>query len=234
VVARNPPTLADVMFEDFLNQEGYDRYTFEPDWSEVVGRPISTCPDYLLEIDGLKIACEIKGFEPSDKRDKIWDWSKGSFWVGQDDELAPIRQRLKDGAKSLKPLAGTGMPLVIVLANPPRPDLRRTNVDLDAFNLVSAMYGNTAVVASLEPDGPVTQVVTRGGRMARQHQYVSVVVTLSRIAPTGPVFADMYDTPGEEAVPLPDAVFEPGLRTRYGFRNDNGDCGIRFYGRVFR
>jgi len=35
--------------------------------------------DYLVQIDGSSVACEIKGVAPSDKRDKIWDWSKGGF-----------------------------------------------------------------------------------------------------------------------------------------------------------
>jgi len=135
------------MFEAFLDQQGHD-YVFEPDWSQIVGRPINTRTDYLVQIDGSSIACEVKGFAPSDKRDRIWDWSKGSFWVGPDDELEPIRRQLKEGAKNLKPLAGAGMPLVIVLADPPRSDLQRTNVALDSFNLVGAMYGNPAVKAA--------------------------------------------------------------------------------------
>ena len=75
------------MFEAFLDQQGHE-YVFEPDWSQIVGRPINTRTDYLVQIDGSSIACEVKGFAPSDKRDKIWDWSKGSFWVGPDDEPA--------------------------------------------------------------------------------------------------------------------------------------------------
>jgi hypothetical protein len=230
-VAGNPPTPADLMFEALLEQLGYDR-EFEPDWTEVVGRPVHTCPDYLVEFNGLQIACEAKGFAPSEKRDKIWEWSKGSFWVGADEELSPIRKQLKDAAKSLKPLAGAGMPLVIVLADPPRADLRLTNVSLDSFNLVGAMYGNPAVRASLDPDGPVTQIVTRNGEMARQHQHVSAVVTLSRIGPAGPVFADVYDAPGIDAVTLADSVFRKGVRTRHGFLA--GDTyGLRFYGGAF-
>jgi hypothetical protein len=87
----------------------------------------------------LQIACEVKGFEVSEKRTKIWDHGSGAVWVGPDDELAPIRQQLKEGAKSLKPLGGAGVPLLIVLANPPRLDLQSTHVDLDGFNLVGAM-----------------------------------------------------------------------------------------------
>jgi hypothetical protein len=120
-----------------------------------------------VQIDGSSVACEVKGVAPSDNRDKIWDWRKGSFRVGLDDELEPIRRQLKEGAKNLKPLAGAGMPLVIGLADPPRSDLQRTNVALDSFNLVGAMYGNPAVRASLDPDVRISQIVTRNGEMAR-------------------------------------------------------------------
>jgi hypothetical protein len=230
-VAGNQPTSADLMFEEFLGQLGHE-YVFEPDWSQVVGRPINTRTDYLVKVDGSEIACEVKGFAPSEKRDKIWDWSKGSFWVGADDELEPIRRQLKEGAKNLKPLTGAGMPLVIVLADPPRADLRLTNVELGSFNLVGAMYGNPAVRASLDPDGPVTQVVTRNGEMARQHRHVSAVVTLSRIGPTGPIYADIYDAPAIDAVALADSVFHASLRTRHGFLG--GDAyGRRFDGGAF-
>jgi hypothetical protein len=214
-----------------LPPTGHD-YVFEPDWSQIVGRPINTRTDYLVQIDGSSIACEVKGFAPSDKRDRIWDWSKGSFWVGPDDELEPIRRQLKEGAKNLKPLAGAGMPLVIVLADPPRSDPQRTNVAVDSFNLVGAMYGNPAVKASLDPDVPISQIVTRNGEMARQHQHVSAVVTLSGIAPNAPVFADVYDSPGVDAITLPDSVFRRGVRTRHGFLHDDA-YGLRFYGGAF-
>jgi hypothetical protein len=68
--------------------------------------------------------------------------------------------------------------------------------------------------------------------MARQHQHVSAVVTLSGIAPNAPAFADVYDTPGVDATTLADSVFRRSVRTRHGFLPDDA-YGLRFYGGAF-
>jgi hypothetical protein len=68
--------------------------------------------------------------------------------------------------------------------------------------------------------------------MARQHQHVSAVVTPSGITPNAPVFADIYDAPGADAITLPDSVFRRGVRTRRGFLPDDA-YGLRFYGGAF-
>jgi len=65
-----------------------------------------------------------------------------------------------------------------------------------------------------------------------QHQHVSAVVTLSGIAPNAPVFADVYDAPGIDAIMLPDSFFRRSVRARQGFLPDDA-YGLCFFGGAF-
>jgi hypothetical protein len=85
----NERTLADAWFEELLAQEGIDAER-EPDWPTIAGRPVSTNPDYLVELDGCEAVFEVKSFEPSPERDATWN-RRGAFTVGADVLFEPIR-----------------------------------------------------------------------------------------------------------------------------------------------
>ena len=69
---------------------------------------------------------------------------------------------IKAAAGQLKPFAGLGMPLIVVLANPPQPHGSRVMVTLDWTHILSAMYGD------FDPLAPVRDLRHGDGQLRRQ------------------------------------------------------------------
>jgi hypothetical protein len=90
--------------------------------------------------------------------------------------LGPIRGKIKEAARQLKPLADRGMPLAVVIANP-----NRAPVILGDQEIVWAMYGDPKVSFFASSTGPVGDPVfwaDRNGKLTGDHQYVSAVIVL--------------------------------------------------------
>jgi hypothetical protein len=92
--------------------------------------------------------------------------------------LRPVRNKIRAAAKQLKPLAGSGRPLVIVLANP-----RGAWVGLAPREMVWAMYGDPAFSFTVDPETgePVDEgafTVTRNGKLRNDHPYISAVAVV--------------------------------------------------------
>jgi hypothetical protein len=105
-------------------------------------------------------------------------------------------------------------------------------VTLDRMHLVSAMFGDIAMVAPFDGEklGDFHQAATRDGQIARQHLYLSAVVVLY---PRGDQFVvSIYETPCYEATPLPDSALAAALNHRSGVLDMNtGSYGINGTGR---
>jgi len=71
----------------------------------------------------------------------------GSPRVGDKDFYGPMRGAVREAAKNLKPLAGRGLPLVVVIANP-----KGYLVPLSMENLVPAMVGNPGWSGRFNPE----------------------------------------------------------------------------------
>jgi hypothetical protein len=101
-------------------------------------------------------------------------------------------------------------------------------VTLDRMHLVSAMFGDIAMVAPFDGEklGDFHQAATRDGQIARQHLYLSAVVVLY---PRGDQFVvSIYETPCYEATPLPDSALAAALNHRSGVLDMNtGSYGIK-------
>jgi hypothetical protein len=121
---------AERWFERYLHAHGYS-YDYEPD----LGVP--TRPDFVIERAGDRVVCEVKSFEQVTKLEKRLDQTKGPTMMSDDEVYGPMRGAVKNAASQLKPLAGRGLPLVVVLANP-----KGHLVHLDMERLVEAMFGN--------------------------------------------------------------------------------------------
>lgn len=159
-MAQNDRTTADLWFEALLKQEGLGSQR-EPDWSAVAGKTVTKNPDYLVDIDGQPVVVEVKSFEPSPERDAVWN-RVGYFTTSAEQEYGPIREAIKAAAGKLKPFAGLGMPLIVVLANLPQPDGSRVMVTLDWTHILSAMYGD------FDPLAPVRDLRHGDGQLRRQ------------------------------------------------------------------
>jgi hypothetical protein len=164
---------AERWFERYVHGHDYS-YDYEPDLR------VSTRPDFVIERAGTRVVCEVKGFEqPSAFKNRL-SQAVGAFMAGDDEIYRPMRSAVREAARQLKPLAGTGLPLVVVLADP-----RDHVVLLDIEHLVEAMFGNPGWTGSLnESTGEVEGLhfaYGQDGRLRNDHPYISAVLILRKV-----------------------------------------------------
>ena len=155
-----------------LAEHGYPEPAYEPDLG------VRTGPDYVVVRGGAEAICEVEEFGADS------GWSPGNAGPGgrrsMEDVLRPVRYKIRAAAKQLKPLAGSGRPLVAVLANP-----CGAWVGLSPQEIVWAMYGDPAFTFSgdagtceaLDEGGFIT---TFNGKLRNDHPYISAVTVVSR------------------------------------------------------
>jgi hypothetical protein len=157
---------AEVRFENYLNAHDY-LFEYEPDLH------IDKQPDYMVQRGDDMVVCEVKGFQTLG----IWGpmlQSPGHMVTRSMKEvLAPVRSQISAAAVQLKPLAGSGIPLVVVLSNP-----EKAGVDLSPTMVIAAMYGDLGAQFSSRPDGTTSSewIADRNGKLTNDHGYVSAVV----------------------------------------------------------
>jgi hypothetical protein len=158
----------EALMAQWLTDRGYT-YEFEPeDWG------VNTCPDFRVDVSGHIVAIEVESIEG-------WGGFANTpvgqgFTRGMDRALRPLRAKIKEGARQLKPLAGTGMPLLVAVANP-----FRRPVPFSADMMISAMYGDPSYRFSTDRPGG-QMLLDRNGKLTNDHSYVSAVMTI-RTAP---------------------------------------------------
>jgi hypothetical protein len=167
------------VFEAYLVQHGEPVPQHEPDLG-VIKRP-----DYLIERDGYMCVCEVKEFA---NRTASFRGAGGT--TSPEVVLSPMRSQIREAARQLKPLAGNGMPLVIVLTNP-----HAALVLTDPSHVVHAMYGDPIVTIPIDAasggaDGDAVLITGRNGKLRMDHPYISALV-LVRYRDRA---ADFYDT----------------------------------------
>jgi hypothetical protein len=200
----NRKTAGDRLFESFLDQQGGYRYEFEPDLEAELGLAIQRLPDYLVRRGSDITVCEVKEFTRTAAEERLLREGGGVF---SDKEVyGPIRERLRAAARGLRPLEGSGIPLVAVLTNP-----RAVWVDLDFDGVAHAILGNPAVRIQVGPGAdPAAEdepIATRDGVMLRERRYVSAVVVVH-----SPARAEVYEIGDENAPPLPKGLFDDPWR----------------------
>lgn len=200
-------TLSERWFERYLRETGHRGFeTPEPDLGTI------RRPDYLVAKNGARAVVEVKEFRTTDlEREKRAALDANHvFEASAERVLAPIRNKVRVAAAQLKPLAGRGMPLVVVLANP-----YRVAVDLRPPELGWALYGDPTVEGLIDPQtGEMFDARWRrggNGQLSAQHAYLSAVVVLSaQAAETTPsvcVFETLTARHGASA-PVPRQMFD--------------------------
>jgi hypothetical protein len=188
-------TAGDLMFEQYLREHGYAAVEHEPDLG------VAKRPDYVIERAGTRCVVEVKMFDAATR--SFPDQPFGT--TNAETVMKPVRSQLREAARQLKPLAGSGLPLVVLLTNP-----HEAMVFLDEHHMVYAMYGDPIVVIDIDPEvggavGDPRHEVGRNGRLARDHQYISAVAVLSEREHA----ADFYDEMNRRYADLPaDARWE--------------------------
>jgi hypothetical protein len=171
VVTRRRPA-GELLFEAYLAEHDYPEPAYEPDLG------VRTRPDYVVVRGEAEAICEVEEF------DRDSGWSPGNAGPSgrrsMEDVLRPVRHKIRAAARQLKPLAGSGRPLVIVLANP-----RGAWVGLSPQEIVWAMYGDPAFAFSMDPrTGEAVDeggfITTANGKLRNDHPYISAVTVVSQ------------------------------------------------------
>ncbi len=156
----------------WLNERGYP-FEFEPDWG------VPTCPDFRVRHGSNIVAIEVKTIEGQGLFTNVRVGDHG--FRPMDKALKPLREKIHAAARQLKPLASSGISLVILLANP-----HNRPVPFSAELLISAMYGDPAYqFASTGGTGSTgstgstdRMLLDRNGKLTNDHPYISAVALI--------------------------------------------------------
>lgn len=124
-------------FTAYLDEHGY-AWKHEPDYQVELGLgySLATKPDFLVEREDQRAVAEVRQFESSVLQNQLSGMGRGGA-VAPEKVFGQQRSALWEKAEQLRPLAGVGVPLLIVLAN-----ALGKLVPLDDFHVQSAMWGN--------------------------------------------------------------------------------------------
>jgi hypothetical protein len=172
---KNP---AEEQFERYLREVGIaGGENHQPDLGGGAG---ARRPDYRISRGASAAIVEVKGFEKCAAEDAL---RRGGGVVIRDarEEIAPIRNKIGEAVKQLRPYRERPEPLIVCLANP-----RRLMVASEGKGeILAAMYGERAISVPIsttenpEAAGEPEWFFGRDGVFAGNlHRYVSAVMTL--------------------------------------------------------
>lgn len=161
-------TASEDWFDRYVRDQGHDPGKPEPDLG------IQKRPDRLIRWNGVEVVCEVKQFD----NDPFGDWNGQPRTMDMQTALKAVRRPVSYAAEQLKPLAGRGLPLVVVLANP-----KGVPVPFSSDEVIWALYGDPVwkITIDTETGAPVGEPeygVDRNGQIRNRHQYLSAVVAL--------------------------------------------------------
>lgn len=164
---------AEDWFEQYLLDHGYS-FEYEPDLD------VQTRPDFIIDRAEVRVVCEVKGFpQPTAFKERLRR-SVGAFTASDKEVYGPMRSAVREAARQLKPLASSGLPLVVVLA-----DALDHVVHLDVEHLVEAMFGNPGWTGSLnQTTGELEDLhfaYGRDGRLRNDHPYIGGVLIVREV-----------------------------------------------------
>ena len=159
---------SETWFDDYVRSHGHDPGEPEPDLG------IEKNPDRLITWNGHEVVCEIKQFETS----PFYRLRGTVGMLGMGEALNPVRRKVMRAATQLKPLADSGWPLVVVLANP-----QGHPVQFSTREIIWALYGDPVIEIPIRTEtgslaGEAQHTVGRNGRIRFRHQYLSAIVAL--------------------------------------------------------
>lgn len=164
-------TASEEWFDRYVRDHGHDPGDAEPDLG------IEKKPDRLIRWNNVEVVCEIKQFDRDPFGD---DWNGQARTMDMITALKPVRRAVSYAAEQLKPLAGRGVALVVVVANP-----NGMPVPFSADEIIWALYGDPVwkITIDAETGAPVGETeygADRNGQIRNRHQYLSAVVALRR------------------------------------------------------
>jgi hypothetical protein len=177
----NPLTESERRFASYLEANGY-LYEHDLDWRERFPEAATAkSPDFLISRAGEPLAiCEVKEWRSSAMDRRMAVQRFGSFSSEDVHQTAADAVQAAAG-EQLRPFAGVGLPLVVVLANP-----HHRLVPLDRDDIARSLFGTTDQVQA-GPGGLVRRVSVGVGALAatgaegslhNPHPYLSAVVVV--------------------------------------------------------
>jgi hypothetical protein len=162
-------TVSEEWFDRYVRDHGHDPGDPEPDLG------IEKHPDRLIRWNGFEVVCEIKQFDNDPFGN---DWNGQPRTMDMKSALKPVRRAVSYAAEQLKPLAGRGLPLVVVIANP-----NAMPVPLSPDEIIWALYGDPVWKIMIDSDtgkpvGETEYGTDRNGQIRNLHQYLSAIVAL--------------------------------------------------------
>jgi hypothetical protein len=169
---------AEEQFERYLREAGISGgENHQPDLGGGVG---ARRPDYRVGRGRAAAIVEVKGFE-SCAAEEALRRGGGVVMRNGSEEIAPIRNKIGEAVKQLRPYRERPEPLIVCLANP-----RHLMIAIEGHGeIIAAMYGEHAVRVPIstpedpEPSGDPEWFFGRNGVFGGNlHRYVSAVMTL--------------------------------------------------------
>lgn len=160
----------ELLFERYLRESGHSGWReHEPDLG------INTRPDYRISKNGASAVAEVKEFDDGKLHRRLVESNRNQgFFVGDREVFGDVRNKIRAAARQLKPLEGSGIPLVVVLTNP-----KNIWLPLDDTDVPAAMYGMPTVGGDYDAErGEIVNmrlVPGRNGKLYGSHLYISAV-----------------------------------------------------------
>jgi hypothetical protein len=176
-------------FVAYLDSHCYS-WQYEPDYQAALGleHPLEQHPDFLVSRGDGRIVCEVRQFDAGAVDEKLAAMRTGV--LSEKDVYGRARFALVEKAQQLESLAGSGVPLVIVLSNP-----LGFFVPLDFQHMTSVLFGNPKWTIPIDtqsggPAAPGRFIVEdygafvsllkdeNGERIVMRHPHITAVATL--------------------------------------------------------
>jgi hypothetical protein len=214
---------AELLFERYLAQWGYEDFEHQPDWLNPPKKP-----DYLIRAPSGEVAAEVKSFESWGLFENLEDGMSAVQSVTK--TLKPVRDRIAKAAGQLRGI--TGRPLVVVLDNP------GNRMPLSPPNVIFAMYGDPEFIFSADRAQPgfwhagrngELHLVNENGIGHGSYAHLSAIAVLREQPADGghaAVTLDVFETMSDQCAPLPATVFAHEGDRRWGVLGP-GQYGLR-------
>lgn len=159
-------TKSELLFEELLQKRG-----FEFEKGEDFFKAGEKCPDYYVATKYGDIICEVKEFNEPEIHKMMMKEKVRTFSDKQ--ILNPIKNKINDASKQLKPYEEYKIPLIVILSNP-----NNYFVDLSDEEILSAMFGEIGISIPLNDGKEDNWFFGRNGILTNQKEYISAVCVL--------------------------------------------------------
>lgn len=159
-------TKSELLFEELLEKRG-----FEFEKGEDFFKEGEKCPDYYVVTKYGDIICEVKEFNEPEIHKMMMKEKVRTFSYKQ--ILNPIKNKINNASKQLKPYEKYKIPLIVILSNP-----YNFFVDLSDEKILSAMFGEIGISIPLNNGKEDNWFFGRNGILTNQKEYISAVCVL--------------------------------------------------------